>query len=151
MNLEVLREQIASDEGLKREVYLCSEGHPTLGIGHLITADDPEWQKPVGTEVSDDRINQAFDSDIDITIDDCRMIFADFDDMPEEIKLCLANMAFQLGRPSLSKLKRSIAYANESNWSALADEILDSRWAKEQTPHRALRISDRIRAVADGS
>ena len=151
MNLEVLREQIASDEGLKREVYLCAEGHPTLGIGHLITADDPEWQKPVGTEVSDDRINQAFASDIDITIDDCRMIFADFDDMPEEIKLCLANMAFQLGRPSLSKFKRSIAYANESNWSALADEILDSRWAKEQTPHRALRISDRIRAVADGS
>tara|TARA_R100001129_G_scaffold67734_1_gene46133 strand:- start:196 stop:651 length:456 start_codon:yes stop_codon:yes gene_type:complete len=151
MNLEVLREQIASDEGRVNSLYLCSLGHKTLGIGHLVTLDDPEWPLPIGTEVSDDRINEAFDSDIDVTIDDCRIIFKDFDDMPEEIQLCLANMAFQLGRPTLSKFKKSVAFANEGNWSALADEILDSRWAKEQTPHRALRISDRIRAVADGS
>ena len=150
MNIDVLREQISSDEGRVNSLYLCSLGHKTLGVGHLVTLDDPEWSLPVGTEVSDDRINEAFDSDIAVTIDDCRIIFDDFDNMPEEIKLCLANMAFQLGRSSLSKFKRSIAYANEGNWSALAHEILDGRWAQEQTPHRANRISDRIKAVADG-
>jgi len=150
MNIDVLREQIASDEGKKYEVYLCSENHPTMGIGHLITTNDPEYGQPIGTEVSEDRVNEAFDSDIRTTLEDCRIIFDDFDSMPEEIQLCLANMAFQLGRPTLTKFRKSVAYANDGDWSSLADEILDSRWAQEQTPHRANRISDRIKAVADG-
>ena len=150
MNINELREQIASDEGKKYQVYLCSENHPTMGIGHLITADDPEYGQPIGTEVSEDRVNEAFDNDISVTLEDCRIIFDNFDGMPEEIQLCLANMAFQLGRPTLTKFRKSVAYANKGDWSSLANEILDSRWAQEQTPHRANRISDRIKAVADG-
>ena len=36
MDIELLREELTLDEGVKEEIYLCSEGHPTFGIGHLI-------------------------------------------------------------------------------------------------------------------
>ena len=41
MNLEILRQEIEADEGVKYETYHCSEGHLTGGIGHLIT----EWDE----------------------------------------------------------------------------------------------------------
>ena len=146
MNIDKLREEIAADEGRRNAVYLCSMSKRTVGIGHLITADDPEWPMEVGDTISDERVDEMFDSDIAVTIDDCRMIFDDFDAFPEEAQLCLANMCFQLGRPTLNKFKKSIAYANDHQWGDLAEEILDSRWAR-QTPNRAKRISDRLALI----
>ena len=133
MNIDKLREEIAADEGRRNAVYLCSMDKRTVGIGHLITADDPEWPMEVGDTISDER-------------DDCRIIFDDFDAFPEPAQLCLANMCYQLGRPTFSKFKRSIAYANDHNWGDLAEEILRSRWAR-QTPNRAKRISDRLALI----
>ena len=146
MNIDKLREEIASDEGRRNAVYLCSLQKRTVGIGHLITADDPEWPMEVGDTISDERIDELFDSDIAVTLDDCRIIFDDFEAFPEEAQLCLANMCYQLGRPTLNKFKKSIAYANEHKWGDLAEEILDSRWAR-QTPNRAKRISDRLALI----
>ena len=37
MNINTLREEIEADEGVKYELYHCSENHLTGGIGHLIT------------------------------------------------------------------------------------------------------------------
>ena len=39
-----LRKELESDEGNVKAIYLCSESHPTFGIGHLITKNDPEFQ-----------------------------------------------------------------------------------------------------------
>ena len=39
-----LQDEIADDEGIKYELYLCSEGHLTGGIGHLITECDRDWE-----------------------------------------------------------------------------------------------------------
>ena len=47
MNLIKLQDEIANDEGVKYEIYKCSEGYPTGGIGHLITEWDEEYyEKP---------------------------------------------------------------------------------------------------------
>jgi lysozyme len=143
MNIDKLREDLEADEGIKHETYLCSEMKLTFGVGHLVLESDPEYHQPIGTAVSPERVTECFNADIQMTIDDCRIIFEHFDGFPEEAQLCLANMCYQLGRPTFSKFKRSIAYANDHQWGDLAEEILDSRWAK-QTPNRAKRISDRL-------
>ena len=36
MNIELLREELTVDEGCKEEIYLCSEGHPTLASDILL-------------------------------------------------------------------------------------------------------------------
>jgi lysozyme len=147
MDIAKLREEIAADEGRRTTVYLCTASKKTVGIGHMLTADDPEWPMDVGDTISDERVDELFDQDIATTLEDCRIIFDDFGAMPEEAQRVFANMAFQLGRYRLSAFKRSIKYANESSWLECSEEILDSKWAK-QTPNRAERLSNRLAALS---
>ena len=105
MNIERLREELKVDEGVKYEIYLDHLGLPTFGIGHLILNSDPEYGQEVGTPVSEDRVNEAFASDINIVCDDCKSLYSDWEVLPEEVQLIIANMMFNMGYPRLSKLK----------------------------------------------
>ena len=103
MDIDQLRIELAEDEGCKYEIYLDHLGLPTCGIGHLITADDPESALSVGTAVSEERVQFLFRRDIAVTIEDCKRLYPKFDKMPEEVQLIIANMMFNLGYPRLSK------------------------------------------------
>ena len=147
MNLIKLQNELADDEGIKYELYLCSENHLTGGIGHLITEWDVDYYgKPIGYPVPNAQVNAWFEKDIDVTINDCKIIFEEFDSLPEEAQLVIANMCFQLGRPRLSKFKKFIAAVKEQDWERAADEMKDSRWYK-QTTARAERLISRIQIL----
>ena len=144
MNLITLQDEIANDEGVVYETYHCSLGHLTGGIGHLITEWDEEfYEKPIGTKVANEQVNDWFEKDIKVTISDCKIIFDNFDNLPEEAQLVIANMCFQLGRPRLSKFKNFIAAVKDEDWQRAGDEMQDSRWYK-QTTNRADRLIARI-------
>ena len=147
MNKDQLREELAADEGCKYEIYLDHLALPTFGIGHLIKDADPEHGQPVGTPVSEERVRQVFDLDILVTIEDCHRLYDDFDDLPEEAQLVIANMCFNLGYPRLSKFKGMKAGIDDRDWHRAADEMVDSRW-HDQVPNRAKRLVKRIRALA---
>lgn len=147
MNIEQLREEIAVDEGVKYEIYLDHLGLPTFGIGHLVRDDDPESGQPVGTAVSEDRVNECFDKDVEIVIDDCRQLYEDFDDLPGEAQLIIANMMFNMGRPRLSKFKGMKAGVDARDWNEAADQMVDSRWYNQVT-NRAERLVQRMRNIA---
>jgi lysozyme len=140
MNLVKLQNELADDEGIKYELYLCSESHLTGGIGHLITEWDKDYyDKPVGTPIPNEQVNEWFERDIETTINDCKLLFSQFDNLPEDIQHVLANMCFQLGRPRLSKFKKMIAAVEDMNWEKMADEMENSRWF-QQTKNRAKRL-----------
>jgi lysozyme len=147
MNKDRLREELAEDEGCKFEIYLDHLGLPTFGIGALIKEHDPEYGQPVGTPVSEDRVRQRFNLDIAVTIEDCQVLYDDFDDLPEEAQLVIANMMFNMGRPRLSKFKGMKAGVDDRDWDRAADEMVDSRW-HDQVPNRAKRLVKRIRDLA---
>lgn len=147
MNKDQLREELAEDEGCKFEIYLDHLGLPTFGIGALIKDHDPEYGQPVGTPVSEERVRQRFNLDIAVTIEDCQVLYDDFDDLPEEAQLVIANMMFNLGRPRLSKFKGMKAGVDARDWERAADEMVDSRW-HDQVPNRAKRLVKRIRDLA---
>ena len=146
MNLDKLREELAEDEGCKYEIYLDHLGLPTFGIGHLITKNDPEYGKDVGTVIEQSRVQSAFNLDIAVTIEDCHRLYKDFTDLPEEVQLIIANMMFNLGYPRLSKFKGMKAGVDARSWSSAADEMVDSRWYT-QVPNRARRLVDRMRQL----
>ena len=148
MNKDKLREEIAEDEGCKYEVYLDHLGLPTCGIGHLITEADEEHGKPVGTVVEQDRVQNLFALDMAVTIDECKVLYPDFDDLPEECQPIIANMMFNLGRPRLSRFKMMQAAVNARDWNEAAEQMIDSKWYT-QVPNRARRLVDRMRALAD--
>jgi lysozyme len=147
MNKDRLREELAEDEGCKYEIYLDHLGLPTFGIGALIKEHDPEYGQPVGTPVSEERVRQRFNLDIAVTIEDCGRLYSDFDDLPEEAQLVIANMCFNLGYPRLSKFKGMKAGVDARDWERAADEMVDSRW-HDQVPNRAKRLVKRMRDLA---
>ena len=147
MNKDQLRQELADDEGCKYSVYLDHLNLPTFGIGHLITESDPEFGQPIGTEVSEERVRKAFNLDVAVTIDECKVLYDDFDDLPEEAQLVICNMMFNMGRPRLSKFKGMKAGVDARDWNKAADEMVDSRW-HDQVPNRAKRLVKRIRDLA---
>jgi lysozyme len=149
MNKDKLREELAEDEGCKFEIYLDHLGLPTFGIGHLVKEDDPEHGQPVGTPVEDERVRQVFALDLAVTIEDCRALYDNFDELPEDCQLIIANMMFNMGRPRLSKFVGMKREVDARRFDAAADEMVDSRW-HDQVPNRAKRLVKRMRALAHG-
>ena len=146
MNLYKLREELERDEGVKYEVYLDHLGYPTFGIGPLITDNDPESGASVGTEVSADRVQEAFETDVETVLSDCERLYVQFEHLPEEVQLIIANMMFNMGYPRLSKFKGMKRGVDARDWNAAADEMVDSRWY-DQVTNRAERLVERMRSV----
>ena len=144
--IDRLREELKTDEGCKYEIYLDHLGLPTFGIGHLVTERDPEYQKEVGTVVDEIRVNEVFEQDIGVTVDECKILFVDWSNLPEEVKLITANMMFNMGRPRLSKFKKMIQAIKDEDWIEAGNQMKDSRWYKQVT-NRADRLISRIRAI----
>ena len=147
MNIEALREQLKVDEGVKYEIYKDHLGYPTFGIGHLITEDDPEHGEPNGTEISEDRVNEVFESDVAKFVSEAKILFPDLDELPDVAQQVIVNMAFNMGRPRLSKFKNFIAGVNDRDWVRAAEEMMDSRWA-DQVGARATRLRNLILTLA---
>jgi lysozyme len=147
MDVTKLREQLEIDEGVKYEVYHDHLGLPTFGIGHLVLESDPEHDAPVGTPVSEERVIEVFEQDVQTVLNECKVLYEDFDDLPEEVKQIIANMMFNMGRPRLSKFKGMKAGVDARDWNKAADEMVDSGWYRQVT-NRAQRLVDRMRALA---
>ena len=147
MNIEQLRKELEVDEGVKYEIYNDHLGYPTFGIGHLVRDTDPEAGAALGTPISEDRVIEAFNEDVETVLSDCAILYDDFDDLPEEAQLIIANMMFNLGRPRLSKFKGMKAGVDARDWKKAADEMVDSAWYR-QVPNRAGRLVTRMKALA---
>ena len=147
MNIESLRGEIEADEGCKYEVYLDHLGLPTFGIGHLVLDSDIEYGEPAGTIVSEDRVSECFNSDIDTVLSECERLYEDFSDLPEDVQRIIANMMFNMGYPRLSKFKGMKAGVDARDWQQAADEMVDSVWYRQVT-NRAERLVQRMREVA---
>jgi lysozyme len=146
MNIDQLREELKVDEGVKYEIYLDHLGLPTFGIGHLVLESDEEHGQPVGTAVSEERVNECFEKDVKQVLSDCKTLYSDFDSLPGEAQLIIANMMFNMGRPRLSKFKGMKAGVDSRDWNKAADEMVDSRWYRQVT-NRADRLVNRMRSI----
>jgi lysozyme len=146
MNIEQLRKELEVDEGVKYEIYNDHLGYPTFGIGHLVRDTDPEHGQEIGTPVSEDRVIEAFNKDVESVLNDCTILYGNFSKLPEEAQLIIANMMFNLGRPRLSKFKGMKAGVDAGDWKKAADEMIDSAWYR-QVPNRADRLVKRMEAV----
>ena len=147
MNIDKLREELKEDEGCKYEIYLDHLGLPTFGIGHLVTEWDEEYEKKVGTEVSEERVNECFAKDVETVLEDCKVLYFNFNELPEEVQLILANMMFNMGRTRLSKFSKLKLAVDDEVWMEASIQMEDSKWAK-QVPNRAERLCKRMEKLS---
>jgi len=144
--IDQVKEDLIRHEGYVREIYLCSEGLPTFGIGHLVVETDPEYTWPIGTPVEDERILTAFDTDFKEAYTDACAVFLNLSSLPDKVQRVCINMAFNLGRTRLSQFKNMIKAVNEGNWRKAADEMVDSRWY-HQVGRRSQELVEMMRSV----
>jgi lysozyme len=139
MNKDKLIEELIKDEGYKYEIYLDHLGYPTFGVGHLILEKDEEYGKPVGTPVSEERIKECLSNDIEIICNELNRNMEWWQDLNDTRQRVLANMAFNLGLPRLSKFVKFLKAVQDSDWEKASEEMMDSKWAT-QVGDRAKRL-----------
>lgn len=147
MNRESVYEQLKIDEGVVYEIYEDHLGYPTFGVGHLVLESDPEHGQPVGTPVSEERVRECFEKDLDTAISECVVLYGEaWETFPSEVQEVLVNMLFNLGRPRLTKFKNFNSKLLEGDYAGAAPEGLDSLWAR-QVGARANRLMERLENV----
>ena len=127
-------------DGLRVEV------DPEKKIGYLILDRPPLNIVSFKGRAQIRAIIEAFDEDVQIVLADCERLYNDFNVLPEECQLIIANMMFNMGRPRLSKFKGMKAGVDSQDWQKAADEMVDSGWYRQVT-NRAQRLVDRMRTV----
>tara|TARA_R100000963_G_C4636931_1_gene100911 strand:- start:899 stop:1351 length:453 start_codon:yes stop_codon:yes gene_type:complete len=149
MDLKKLQNEISSDEGVKLEVYLDHLGLPTIGCGHLILEQDEEYGCEVGTKITQERCDDLFTKDLLSTVQECKKLYEDFDKLPDECKLIIANMMFNMGRPRLSGFKKMHQAVMDGDWHEASLQMRDSKWYNQVTK-RAERLCKRMEAIGKG-
>lgn len=146
MNRDAVFEQLKIDEGVEYKVYKDHLGYPTFGVGHLILESDPEYGSEDGTPISEERVKECFEKDLDIAISECKVLYENWDNFPGEAQEILVNMMFNMGRPRLSQFKNFKAALDEGDWVRAGAEGRDSRWYK-QVGNRAERLMIRMESI----
>jgi GH24 family phage-related lysozyme (muramidase) len=149
MNREKLMAEIKRHEGEVLEVYEDSLGYLTFGVGHLIKDSDDEHGQPVGTPVSQERVDDVYDYDFDKHLEETIHLFEskggeDFYALPENIQHVLVNMTFNLGGTRFGKFNNMWKGVVECDWEKVAVEMEDSRWFK-QVGRRSVELQEMVR------
>ena len=142
-------EQLKIDEGVEYKIYNDHLGYPTFGVGHLVLESDDEHGQEVGTPVSEERVNTAFEKDLETAISECIALYGESTwtmDFPDEVQEILVNMIFNMGRTRLAKFKNFRAALEKRDWSKAAVEGRDSLWHRQVT-NRAERLMLRLEQV----
>ena len=148
LDREAVFEQLKVDEGVVYEVYKDHLGYPTFGVGHLVLDSDPEFGLQVGSPITEERVKECFEHDLDLAISECEHLYEDgiFEALEDEVQQILVNMMFNMGRPRLSKFKNFNSAIAEGDWARAAVEGRDSIWYRQVT-NRAERLMSRMENV----
>jgi len=142
MDIEHLKKDIMFEEGVKYEVYNDHLGYKTFGVGHLCRATDPENDMEIGTPVSKERVDECFEVDLYVAINDAEK-FCEGMEVDDNIKECVTHMVFQLGLPRLNKFRNFKQALVDGDIAKAQAEMKDSLWYR-QTTNRAERLIEKM-------
>ena len=134
-----LKEMIARHEGYEPRVYKCTNGYDTIGYGFAIK--DLCLDEEIAGLILDKKIRVLL-ARIEVDDDwDCW-----FFDKPEIVQDVLVDMIFQIGFSGVKKFRKTIQYIKDDNFLMAGEEMLDSKWARSDSPNRAKELSDIIKS-----
>ena len=132
-----LIDDIKKHEGFSPVVYQCTAGYDTIGYGQRV-----KYLK-VTQEQSEEWLKEE--------LQNLKYILADkynwFLPAPKEVQDIVMNMNYQLGVTAFSKFKKTIKYIKVKDYKSASTEMLDSKWARDDTPRRAKELSDRMKNI----
>jgi lysozyme len=132
-------------EGYKPQMYKDTEGHWTIGVGHLVTAN--EISKFKNRKLSDTEIRSLFDSDLNIAIANAKKFAPNLNTLPLPVQHAMVNMAFNLGINRLMKFKDLRQSLASKDFNKASKDMLNSKWAS-QVKGRAVELSNMVKSAA---
>ncbi len=136
-----------NEGGFRKYPYVDTKGYHTIGVGHKLPGPPSEDLKRFG--ISRIKGLLQYKEDYGIAIEDACYCFPNFDTLPAEAQMVLADMAFQMGRSNLMGFKKMRAAIAKRDFNEAGWETLDSKYAKEDTPGRAIKNALKLRRVVD--
>ena len=135
-----LQANVKQAEGLRLEAYVDTTGHWTVGYGHKL-ADGHDW---TGYIVTSDYANA-------LLIVDLNQALLDACSLPEWTRLgnaarqdAVTELVFNLGEDGWRQFNRTRGLLATQQWSAAANDLLSTLWAKQVGPARSNRIANQI-------
>src|SRR5674476_513295 len=130
--MESIKDMLIEHEDLKLVVYddatglpitkgTVVKGNPTIGVGRNL----------VGRGITKDEAMYLLDNDI---ADFQHQLFVKlpwFYSKPVEVQAVLTDMGFNLGVAGLLSFKNTLHFIEIGNYKAAAENMLDSRWARQ--------------------
>jgi lysozyme len=139
VNTDVLMDTLKSDEGFSAFPYHDSqpEKYLTIGYGFLVDA-----RKGVGLPrpVAEFWLRYA----VNERLEELQRLWPAFKDQPADVQNALGNLAYQIGPAGVMGFKRMLAALQAGDRVTAAEELLDSKLAK-QTPARTERTARLLR------
>lgn len=149
----LVRDKVAENlrrlEDFRETVYDCRTGKPA----HTIPCEDGRRGRLTigyGRNLEDNGVSRAeaermLQNDIARNWSEAAALVQNFAGLGVERKAVLVEMVYQLGKAGVASFTRMRKAVNEQNWEAAAAEMLDSDWAREDTPERASELAKRMR------
>ena len=132
-----LIDDIKKHEGFSPVVYQCTAGYETIGYGQRV-----KYLKVTQEQAEEWLLEE---------MQNLKYILADkydwFLPAPQEAQDIVMNMNYQLGVTAFSKFKKTIKYIKVKDYKSASTEMLDSKWARDDTPRRAKELSDRMKNI----
>ena len=140
---DALRQSIQKHEGFRERPYRCPAGHWTVGWGHNLEAHHPDdWRQMRERTFSMEECSQFLSDDIArATVSaerSCRACDVDWDGLPDWTQAGLIEMCFQMGSARWPGLMEAL---RTGDLERPAQEALDSKWFREDSPNRALDVA----------
>ena len=129
LNMTELEREVASDEGFMRIPYRCTSGKLSIGYGTNIQDGITKEEALLLMRYRLGKVVAALES---------RLPF--WSKLTDERRRVLANMGYQLGMDGLMGFKRMLAAVERGDYDTAGKEMMDSKWARSDSPARAQRL-----------
>lgn len=118
---ERLTHQIRVHEGVKKFPYVDTVGKLTIGVGRNLE----------DRGLSDEEIDFLLQSDLRLAAFELDEAYPEWFRLTANRRAVLVDMMFNLGRPRFLTFKRFLSALKACKYHEAANEMLDSKWAKQ--------------------
>lgn len=130
-----IQAMLIQQEGMELKPYVDTVGKMTIGVGRNL-ADKG---------LSREEALYLLNNDIADALEDVRHCFSCYDQLSRPRQMVLVSLAYNLGRAKLAKFVRFIGAVHLGKWGEAADELLDSKAAREDAPARYRELARMMR------
>lgn len=108
---------IKRSEGCSLKPYKCPAGYLTIGYGRNLETNG----------ISQAEADSLLQNDLAIVMEEVKTIDG-FNKLPSIVKICLTDMAFNMGISRLKKFKKMLNAIRSDNYVKALIELIDSKW-----------------------